>query len=75
MSNIKILKWQKNIFFRLFFLKFCTNHSGSKILQIFCFKTFLQQQQNILIVVYFLKALNSCVWCALSFAFYCIKTQ
>lgn len=43
----------------VFFFQFCTNHSGSKILQIFSFKTFffsLQQQQNILIVVYFLES-------------------
>lgn len=44
MSNIKILKWQKrkkNLFSTfLFEFIFYTNHSGSKILQNFHFKTF-----------------------------------
>lgn len=45
MSNIKILKWQKRkkkTFSLHFFLNlfFYTNHSGSKILQNFHFKTF-----------------------------------
>lgn len=55
MSNIKILKWQKRSIFMLFFLTFCTNQWFKK-LQIFSFKTFLQQQQNILIVVDFIES-------------------
>lgn len=66
MSNIKILKWQKEAFYRIFFHIF-VQISGLKILQMLSFKTFLQQQQNILIVVDCLKALDSCccVECAL----------
>lgn len=54
-QNTEMAKKKKITF--VFFSQFCTNHSGSKILQIFSFKTFfLQQQQNILIVVYFLES-------------------